>query len=118
MRQRGQICCICLIPLAPPHPSSERRCLRCDHPHRVFLHASHNGVWRVHFLEEDLQTAIGRMFTYVHLDEVRYLLTRGNATAEDREEFETSIRQWNIGGCYLTLTPEQYKKLKRSLTQR
>jgi hypothetical protein len=56
------------------------------------------------------------MFTYVHLDEVRYLLTRGNATAEDREEFEACIRQWSIGGCYLTLTPEQYKKLKDSQT--
>jgi predicted nucleic acid-binding protein len=72
----------------------------------------------VHFLEEDLQTGIGRLFTYINLDEVRYLLTRGNATAEDREEFEASIRQRNIGGCYLTLTPEQYKKLKHGSSRK
>jgi hypothetical protein len=71
----------------------------------------------VHFLEEDFKTHVGRMFTYVNLDEVRYLLTRGNATAQDREEFEASMRQWNIGGCYLTLTPVQYKRLKDSQTK-
>ena len=117
MRECGQICCICSRSLGPPHPGRERRCPKCDHPHRVFLHASHNAYWRVHFLEEDLQTGVGRLFTYINLDEVRYLLTRGNATAEDREEFEASIRQWNIGGCYLILTPEQYKKLKDSQTK-
>jgi hypothetical protein len=46
------------------------------------------------------------------------LLTKGNATVEEREDFERSIRQWNVGGAYLTLTPEQYKKLKQSRTQR
>jgi hypothetical protein len=112
MRERGQICCICLLPLAPPHPWRERRCPKCDHPHRVYLHASHNHVWRVQFLEEDLRTGVGRMFTYSDLDSVRELLIRGNADTEAREEFENGIQRWNIGACYLTLTPEQYKKLK------
>jgi hypothetical protein len=89
-----------------------------DHPHRVFIHVIHNAVWRVHFLEEDLNTGIGRMFSYINLDEVRYLLIRGNATAEDREEFERSIQQSNVGGCYLTLTPKQYNRLKQSSQKR
>jgi hypothetical protein len=54
------------------------------------------------------------MFTYTDLDSVRGLLTRGNATAEAREEFESGIRRWGIGGCFITLTPEQYKRLKLS----
>jgi hypothetical protein len=54
------------------------------------------------------------MFTYTDLDQVRELLTRGNVTTQDREEFEAGIRGWNIGGAYLTLSPEQYKKLKNS----
>jgi hypothetical protein len=68
----------------------------------------------VHFLEENLKTGVGRLFTYADLDDVRELLTKGNATAEERADFERSIRQWNIGGAYLTLSPEQYKKLKNS----
>ena len=118
MRNRGQICSICLIPLVPPHPYRERRCAKCDHPHRVFLHASHNGFWRVHFLEEDLRTSVGRMFSYTDLDDVRKLLMRGNITKENREEFERGISAWSIGGCYLTLTPEQYRKLKASASKK
>lgn len=114
MRERGQVCAICLIPLAPPHPYRERRCTKCDHPRRVFLHASHNEFWRVHFLEEDWQTQIGKMFTYTDLESVRDLLTRGNATGEAMSNFERSIRSWNIGACRLTLTPEQYQRLKTS----
>lgn len=112
MRERGQICCICLIPLAPPHPWRERRCLKCDHPRRVYLHALQRTGWVVQFLEEDLKTPVGKMFTYANLDGVRELLTRGNADAEAREEFESGIRRWGIGACFLTLTAEQYKRLK------
>ena len=111
MRERGQICCICLLPLAPPHPWRERRCAKCDLPHRVYLHATERMLWRVQFLEEDLKTSVGKTFTYPNIDSVRELLTRGNATPEAREEFESGIRRWGIGACFLSLTPEQYRKL-------
>ena len=100
--------------MAPPHPWRERRCAKCDTPHRVYLHALDRHTWNVQFLEEDLKTPVGRMFTYTDLDSVRELLTRGNATAEAWEEFESGIRRWGIGACFITLTPEQYKRLKLS----
>jgi hypothetical protein len=108
MRERGQTCCICLIPLASQHPWRERRCLKCDHYRRVYLHAMERTGWRVQFLEEDLKTIVGKIFA----DRVRELLTRGNADAEASEEFESGIRRWGIGACYLSLTPERYKRLK------
>jgi hypothetical protein len=42
MRQEGRICCLCSIPLAPPHPMAERFCVKCGVPHRVYLHATHS----------------------------------------------------------------------------
>ena len=56
------------------------------------------------------------MFTYAGLDNVRALLTLCNATPEGREKFENSIHHWGVGGCYLILTPEQYKRLKSRTT--
>jgi hypothetical protein len=56
------------------------------------------------------------MFHYIDLDRVRELLNRGNVEAEERENFESGIRRWGIGACFITLTPEQYKKLKDSRT--
>jgi hypothetical protein len=74
------------------------------------------GFWVVQYLEADLQTSIGRMFHYTDLDRVRELLNSGNVEAEERESFEGGIRRWGIGACFITLTPEQYKKLKDSRT--
>ena len=59
MREQGQICCLCRLPLAPPHPMAERLCAKCSAPHRVYLHASnYSNFWFVQLLEEDLRTSI------------------------------------------------------------
>jgi hypothetical protein len=39
-------------------------------------------------------------------------LTRANAGDTAREEFESGIRKWGIGACFLNITEEQYRKLK------
>jgi hypothetical protein len=50
MREQGQICCLCRIPLAPPHPMAERFCVKCGTPHRIYLHAHNYGnLWFVQF---------------------------------------------------------------------
>jgi hypothetical protein len=73
-------------------------------------------AWVVQYLEADLKTPLGRMFHYTDLNLVRGILTRVHANAESWEQFESGIRRWGIGSCYLKLTPEQYKKLNASRT--
>jgi hypothetical protein len=72
--------------------------------------------WFVQYLEADLKTPLGRMFHYTDLNFVRDILTRVHADAEAWDQFESGIRRWGIGSCFITLTPEQSKKLKASRT--
>jgi hypothetical protein len=77
MREEGQICCLCRIPLAPPHPLAERFCAKCGVPHRVYFHASHySNFWFVQFLEEDLRTSFCGNLTYSTLAEIREVLRK------------------------------------------
>jgi hypothetical protein len=56
---------------------SERFCVKCGVPHRVYFHASsYSNVWLVQFLEEDLRTSFCGNLTYSMLDEIRELLRR------------------------------------------
>ena len=113
MREQGQICCLCRLPLAPPHPMAERLCAKCSAPHRVYLHASnYSNFWFVQFLEEDLRTSFCGNLTYSTLDEIRELLRRLKVTVDQGEAFEEGIRRWSIGTCFVTLTTRQYLTLK------
>jgi hypothetical protein len=83
----------------------------------VYLHTHCvKQFWVVQYLEADLKTPLGRMFLYTDLNLIRDILTRVHADAEAWEEFEYGIRAWGVGACFITLTPEQYKKLKESRT--
>jgi hypothetical protein len=114
MREQGRICWSCKIPLAPPHPYKERLCHRCEKPHRVYIHTTrYKELWVVQYLEEDLKTPLGRMYHYPSLDTVRTILSRAGVDPQTREEFESGVRRWAIGACFLNLTGEQYQKLKR-----
>jgi hypothetical protein len=119
MREEGQICCACRIPLAPPHPMTERFCVKCGAPHRVYLHATHySDFWFVQFLEEDLRTSFCGNLTYSTVDEIRELLRRFKVSIDQGENFEAGIRRWNIGTCFVTLTPWQYMGLKTKFPKR
>jgi transposase InsO family protein len=57
----------------------------------------------------------------VHIQPARpmqngHVETRVHADAEAWDQFESGIRLWGIGSCFITLTPEQYKKLNASRT--
>ena len=97
MREQGQICCLCRIPLDPPHPMAERFCAKCGVPHRVYLHASnYSNLCFVQFLEVDLRTSFCGNLTYSTLDEIRELLRRFKVSVDQGEKFETGIRCWSI----------------------
>jgi hypothetical protein len=67
----------------------------------------------VQYLEPDLRTSIGRMYHYYSLGRVHDILDRAGADVATREEFDSGIRRWDIGACFLNLTDAQYVKLKR-----
>jgi hypothetical protein len=111
MREQGQICCLCRVPLAPPHPMAERFCVKCGAPHRVYFHASNYGnFWFVKFLEEDLRTSFCGNLTYSTLD--TGAPARFKVSVDEGEKFEDGLRRWSIGTCFVTLTPRQYLALK------
>ena len=98
MREQGQICCLCRIPLAPPHRMAERFCVKCGAPHRVYLHSHHYGdFWFVQFLEEDLRTSFCGSLTYSTVDEIRELMHRFKVSIDQGEKFEAGIRRWALG---------------------
>jgi hypothetical protein len=80
---------------------------------RVYIHSIERGeFWCVRYLDPDLKTSVGRVYHYSSLDRVRDILTRANADDTAREDFESGIRKWGIGACFLNLTEQQYRKLK------
>lgn len=90
------------------------RMSRYDRPsHRVFMTFFQRQGWQVQFVEADLKTPLPRMFAFKDPDKIRELARRGEAmgTSEDREMLEYGI-EVGRGGCYLRLTPEQYRKLR------
>jgi hypothetical protein len=97
----------------------ERFCVKCGTPHRVFFHASQYGnLWFIQFLEEDLGTSFCGNLTYSTLDEVRDLLRRLRVSVDQGEDFESGTRSWNIGACFVTLTPRQYAALKTKFSRK
>jgi hypothetical protein len=87
---------------------------RYDKPtHRVFMTFFYRSGWQVQFLEADAKTARPRQFTFKDPEKIRELARRGEAwgTSEARQMLEYGI-EVGRGGCYLRLTPGQYKKLR------
>jgi hypothetical protein len=70
--------------------------------------------WQVQFTEADLKTPLPRTFTFADAEKIRELARRGEAWGdlESRQILEHAI-ETGRGGCYLRLTPEQYRKLRR-----
>jgi hypothetical protein len=70
--------------------------------------------WQVQFAEADLKTLLPHQFTLKDPEKIRELARRGEAwgDSESRQMSEHAIENGR-GGCYLRLTPEQYRKLRR-----
>jgi hypothetical protein len=87
---------------------------RYDRPsHRVFMTFFYRAGWQVQFTEADLKTPLPRQFTFTDPEKIRELARRGEAwgDSESRQMLEYGIEKGR-GGCYLRLTPGQYRKLR------
>lgn len=87
---------------------------RYDKPsHTVYMTFFSRHGWQVQFLEPDAKTPLPRAFTFKDPEKIRELARRGEAwgTSEDRQMLEYGI-EVGRGGCYLRLTPGQYRALR------
>jgi hypothetical protein len=69
--------------------------------------------WFCQFLEADLKTPVPRKFTFATSDKILQLVERAGGLKDlaARQAIEHGI-EMGRGGVYLTLSPEQYAKLK------
>ncbi len=72
------------------------------------------GGWFCQFLEEDLKTSLPRKVRLDDPAKIIEMAEKGGAAMrlEDRQALEYGIAQGR-GSVWLSLTPEQYQKLKR-----
>jgi hypothetical protein len=70
--------------------------------------------WQVQFLEADLKTPLPRRFAFTDPEKIRELARRGEAwgDSESRQMLEHGI-ETGRDGCFMRLTPEQYRALRR-----
>jgi hypothetical protein len=88
---------------------------RYDKPsHTVYMTFFSRQGWQVQFVEADLKTPLPRMYTFADPEKIRELARRGEAmgTSEARQMLEYGI-EVGRGGCYLRLTPGQYRALRQ-----
>ncbi len=119
MRLAGKICCNCKVPIdLGPWSGGERYCDRCTaakHPrHKIYAHFMlAKGGWYCQFLEADLKTSLPRKLTFQDEAKILDLAQRGGASMrlEDKQAIEHGI-QTGRGSMWLSLTDEQYAKLK------
>lgn len=117
MRLAGQICCGCKVrlPADPNHRYGERWCQRCAPRHRVYMYFFLRNGWFVQFLESDLLTPLPRTVTFLDPQKVVDLAERGGALPDlaARQAMNSAIENGR-GGVFLSLTPEQYAKLRKA----
>jgi hypothetical protein len=119
MRLSGRICCFCKVPLAPhPTQAGERLCDRCAETRqptsrRIYLSFIHGNGWRCQFWEDDLKTPLPRKLRFVDSAKIVELAERTGSlrNLETRQALEHGISKGR-GGLFLTVTAEQYEKLK------
>jgi hypothetical protein len=118
-RQRlaGQICYECKAPLPAPHHPGEHLCARCEAAkapkRRVYMSFMQRKGWTCQFLEPDLQTSLPRELSFADVEKVRELAKRGGGLTdlESAAALDHAI-EIGRGGVWLSLTPEQYARLK------
>jgi hypothetical protein len=82
------------------------------HNHKVYMYFFLREGWFVQFLEADLKTPLPRKFNFTDPEKIKELAKRGEncGTSEARQMLEHGIESGR-GGCYLNLTPAQYREL-------
>jgi hypothetical protein len=81
--------------------------------HRVYLSFQCRYGWHCQFLELDLKTPLPRKLHFASPDKVVELVERGGglSSLESRQALDQAI-EIGRGGVFLSLTAEQYAKLK------
>jgi hypothetical protein len=116
-RLAGKICSLCMTSLPLPHTPGEQLCARCASrkkpPRRVYMHFMTQSGWHCQFLEEDLKTPLPLKLNLLKSDKLFELAERGGykMDLEGRQSLQHAI-DTGRGGIWLTLTEEQYRKLK------
>jgi hypothetical protein len=86
---------------------SERR-----QTHKVLMNFMAVQAWHVSFLEADCRTSLPVKLTFQTPAKIRTMRQRfGSPSLEDRQSFEHGL-SIGRGGIWLTLSEEQYRKLK------
>src|ERR1700743_918741 len=88
IREQGQICCLCRLPLALPHPMAERFCAKCSAPHRVYLTRAATAASGLFNCGGESPDIVLRQLTHSALDERRETLRRFKVTDDQGEAFE------------------------------
>ncbi len=79
----------------------------------VYMRFEYQKAWHVDFLDEDLRTRLPRRFTFQNPDKILQMIERGGGFKDSEHRmFMTHAIHLGRGGTYLTLTDEQYKKLR------
>ena len=81
---------------------------------RIYMYFQFRDGWHCQFLEQDLKTPLPRQFNFASSDKVIRLVERGCGfiDQETRMMVNQGIEKGR-GGVFLSLTNEQYIKLKR-----
>jgi hypothetical protein len=84
-----------------------------DPRHRVYMSFQCRYGWHCQFLEQDLKTPLPRKLHFTSPDKVIELVERGGGLSnlESRQALDQAI-EIGRGGVFLSLTAEQYAKLK------
>jgi len=85
-----------------------------DDRHRVYMSFQDRHGWQCQFLEADLQTPLPRKLHFTSSDKIIELVERagGFRDQESRLMLEQGVSMGR-GGVFLSLTDDQYAKLKR-----
>lgn len=86
--------------------------------YRVYVSFQCRNGWHCQFLEADLKTALPLKLHFISSDKIIELVRRGGGFAgqEGRLMLIQAI-EMGRGGVFLNLTPEQYSKLKGSVSR-
>ena len=116
-RLAGEICCWCKKRLGPPELTGERSCEDCGLAHaprrRVYMYFMKRQDWYCQFLEADLKTSLPRKLNLDNPAKIIEMAERGGGLSN--READQMLRygiQMGRGGVWLSLTEEQYQKLK------
>ena len=89
-------------------------CMDPNDRHRVYMSFQDRHGWQCQFLEADLQTPLPKRLHFTSSDKIIELVERGGGfkDQESRLMLDQGIAMGR-GGVFLSLTEEQYAKLKR-----